>query len=38
MKTADSTNAATALMTNTTLLTRNTRDFKNVPGLSVKKI
>ena len=38
LKTADSTIAATALMTNTTLLTRNTRDFKNVPDLSVKKI
>lgn len=30
---ADATIAATALFTNTPLATRNTRDFKNVPGL-----
>ena len=35
---ADSTIAATALFTGTTLLTRNTRDFQAVPHLSVRKI
>lgn len=32
---ADATIAATALFTNTPLATRNTRDFKNVPGLQL---
>lgn len=35
---ADSVIAATTLFTGTTLLTRNTRDFRKVPGLSVRQI
>ena len=35
---ADSVIAATALFTGTTLLTRNTRDFRNIPNLSVRRI
>jgi predicted nucleic acid-binding protein len=35
---ADSAIAATALVLNTTLVTRNVRDFKRVPGLSIEKI
>ena len=38
MKLADSYIAATALFTNTTLLTRNVRDFKKVSGLNVKAV
>ena len=38
LKLADSIIAATALFTGTTLLTRNTRDFKRVTGLSVEAI
>jgi predicted nucleic acid-binding protein len=35
---ADSVIAATALFTGTTLLTRNTRDFRKIPNLSVHQI
>ena len=35
---ADSVIAATALFTGSTLLTRNTRDFRRVPSLSLQKI
>lgn len=38
LKTADSVIAATALFTNTILLTRNTRDFQNVFNLGVQQI
>jgi len=38
LKLADSVIAASALITNSTLLTRNVRDFKRVPGLSVERI
>ena len=38
LKLADSIIAATALFTGSTLLTRNTRDFKRVPTLAVKLI
>lgn len=34
----DSAIAATSLLTGSTLLTRNIRDFKRVPGLSIEKI
>jgi predicted nucleic acid-binding protein len=34
----DSTIAATAMFTGSTLLTRNTRDFEKVPQLSLLKI
>lgn len=35
---ADSTIAATALFTGTTILTRNTRDFRKIPNLSKRQI
>lgn len=35
---ADSIIAATALFTGTTLLTRNIRDFRRIPGLSLREI
>jgi predicted nucleic acid-binding protein len=35
---ADSAIAATALFTGTTLLTRNIRDFRNIPNLSLRQI
>ncbi|MCL4557777.1 MAG: type II toxin-antitoxin system VapC family toxin [Deltaproteobacteria bacterium] len=35
---ADSTIAATALFTGTTLLTRNIRDFRKIPNLSLQKV
>jgi len=35
---ADSVIAATALFTGTTLLTRNTRDFRKIPNLSLRQI
>lgn len=35
---ADSTIAATAMFTGTTLLTRNTYDFKKIPNISLHKI
>lgn len=38
LKTADSIIAATVLFTHSTLLTRNTRDFKKVSGLAVRRI
>ncbi len=38
LKLADSIIAATALFTGSTLVTRNVRDFKRVPDLSVEKI
>jgi predicted nucleic acid-binding protein len=38
IKIADSIIAATALSTNSILLTRNARDFKGVPNLKVEKI
>ena len=38
LKLADSAIAATALFTGTKLLTRNTRDFKNVFNLAVQRI
>lgn len=38
LKTADSIIAATALFTHSTLLTRNTRDFKKISGLVVRGI
>jgi len=38
LKLADSLIAATALFTGSTLLTRNVRDFKNVPNLRLQQI
>ena len=38
LKTPDSAIAATALVTDTTLVTRNVRDFRRVPGLTVEAI
>jgi predicted nucleic acid-binding protein len=38
VKTADSAIAATALLTHTTLLTRNTHDFQHIPTLSLMPI
>lgn len=38
LKLADSVIAATALFTGTTLVTRNTRDFKRVSGLFIERI
>jgi predicted nucleic acid-binding protein len=38
LKVPDSTIAATAMFTGSTLLTRNTRDFEKVPHLSLLKI
>ena len=38
LKTADSIIAATALFTRSTLLTRNTRDFKKIPFFSLQEI
>ena len=38
MKTPDSIVAATALFTHSTLLTRNTRDFKKISGLVVRGV
>ena len=38
VKTMDSVIAATALITGTTLVTRNINDFKKIPGLLLKKI
>jgi len=38
VKFADATIAATAILTNTTLVTRNTRDFEKIPGLGILKI
>lgn len=38
LKTADSIIAATALFTNSTLLTRNVRDFKRISGLSLQAV
>ena len=38
LKTADSVVAATALFTNSTLLTRNVKDFKSISGLSVQPV
>ena len=38
VKLADSVIAATALATGTTLLTRNTKDFKNISNLTLEKI
>ena len=38
IKIADSVIAATALSTQSTLLTRNTKDFNNVPNLKIEKI
>ena len=38
LKTSDSVIAATALFTNSTLLTRNIRDFKNIPQLKLRAI
>ncbi len=35
---ADSTMAATALFTGTTLLTRNIRDFRKIPNFSLQKV
>jgi len=35
---ADSTIAAAAMFTGTTLLTRNTQDFKKIPNISLHKI
>ena len=37
-KIPDSIIAATALFTGSTLLTRNIKDFKNIPSLSVRKV
>lgn len=38
LKLADAAIAATALATDSTLVTRNVRDFQNVPGLLLKKV
>lgn len=38
LKLADSVIAATALFTHSTLLTRNTRDFKKISGLAVRTV
>jgi predicted nucleic acid-binding protein len=38
LKTPDSAIAATALFTQTTLLTRNVRDFKKIPQLEVEEV
>jgi len=38
VKTADSVIAATALFTASTLLTRNVRDFKQIPNLNIQEI
>lgn len=38
LKIADSVIAATALMANSTLLTRNLRDFKNIPHLRLQPV
>ncbi len=38
LKIADSVIAATAMFTGSTLLTRNTRDFRRIPNLSLLKI
>lgn len=38
LKTADSIVAATALFTNSTLLTRNVKDFKKISGLSIQVV
>lgn len=38
LKLADSIVAATALFTNSTLLTRNTRDFKRISGLTLQAV
>jgi predicted nucleic acid-binding protein len=38
VKTGDSAIAATALLTRTTLLTRNTQDFQRIPPLSLMPI
>lgn len=38
LKLGDAMIAATALFTGSTLLTRNIRDFKRVPGLAIEKI
>ena len=38
LKTADSIVAATALFTNSTLLTRNVKDFKKIPDLSLQAV
>lgn len=38
LKLADSIIAATALVNGTTLLTRNVRDFRNVPNLKALKV
>ncbi len=38
MKLGDSIIAATAVLTGSTLLTRNVRDFKKIPGLKLQKI
>ncbi|MBI3459173.1 type II toxin-antitoxin system VapC family toxin [Candidatus Azambacteria bacterium] len=38
VKTMDSVIASTALITGTTLVTRNINDFKKIPGLLLKKI
>ena len=38
LKTPDSAVAATAMFTGSTLVTRNVRDFKNIPGLSIQEI
>jgi predicted nucleic acid-binding protein len=37
-KTVDSVIAATAMLTGSVLLTRNTKDFRQIPNLSVQKI
>ena len=38
IKTVDSVIAATAIYTKSTLVTRNVRDFKNIPNLQIQKI
>lgn len=38
IKTPDAAIAATALFTGTTLVTRNVKDFENIPGLSIQPI
>lgn len=38
LKTADSIVAATALFTHSTLVTRNTRDFKKISGLALQRV